>query len=83
MSFNVLKKLRESLAAIRKDSYTPAHIAVLESLAYRINDKTGICFPSVQTIADESYLSERHTRKVLSQLEGGQGCGDCSPKPEV
>lgn len=69
MSFRLHKKLRESLAGIRKNSYTSSHIAVMECLAYRINDVSNVCFPSVQTIADESYLCERHARKVLTQLE--------------
>lgn len=68
MSFAMHKRLRQTLHVIRKEWYTSSHIAVLECLAYRIDDRTHPCFPSVQTIADESYLSEPHARKVLSEL---------------
>jgi len=68
MSFDQHKRLRESLSIIRKDHYRPSHIAVLECLAYELRDNTGLCFPSEARIARDSYLSERHVRKILGQL---------------
>lgn len=69
MSFRLHKQLRDALATLRKPEYTSAHIAVLETLAYRINDATGTCFPGMVRIADESFLSLRHTRKIMRQLQ--------------
>lgn len=69
MSFSLHKQLRDSLAAIRKPSYTSSHIAVLESLADHANEKTLKCFPSMELIADECYLTERHVQKIIKQLE--------------
>jgi DNA-binding MarR family transcriptional regulator len=69
MSFRLHKHLRESLGAIRKPHHTSAHIAVLECLAYRIDDTKKYCFPSVETIGEESFMSERNARKIIKELE--------------
>jgi len=43
---------------------------VLARLADRINDQTGVCWPSVATIAREVCCSVRKVQGVLRELEG-------------
>ena len=47
----------------------PTERCALLFLAYKHHDKTGECFPSVQTIADACGIGERRARQALKLLE--------------
>lgn len=47
----------------------PTERCALLFLAYKHNDKTGDCFPSMQTIADACGIGERRARQAVKNLE--------------
>lgn len=50
---------------------SPSRKAVLVALANRANHDTGLCCPSVETIAAETEMSERTVRRALAELVDG------------
>lgn len=48
---------------------SPTRKLVYLCLCDHANDETGLCWPSVKTICEETELSERVVRRVISELE--------------
>jgi hypothetical protein len=68
MSFRVTLLIRSQLYALRKAHYTAAHLVVLLALADRAND-SGECWPGIETLASDAWLSPRWVRTVIADLE--------------
>lgn len=65
-SYNKLLVLNE---AICDDDLTYADKLVFQRLVWRLNLKTGACFPSVGLIARELSMTDRGVRKCTARLE--------------
>ncbi len=55
--------------AVEQSGLLASEFRVLMILAYHENKKTKACFPSIETIAVETEVTERHCRKLIKQLE--------------
>lgn len=58
-----------SKAPIRRNASQCRNRLVLIALADRYNDDTGVCWPSIKTIATEIGVSERTVHKAIKDLE--------------
>jgi len=58
------------LAAAWKANTSPTEKLVLLALADHANDKTGLCFPSIDTLATKTGFSGRTISKAITALEG-------------
>jgi hypothetical protein len=65
-SYDKLLKLNE--ASCDKE-LTASDKVVFQRLVWRVNLKTGACFPSVGLIAEELSMTDRSVRKCMSRLE--------------
>ena len=66
MSIRAMKWVAEVLPCI---DLPPTERCVLWFLAYRHHDKTGECFPSIETIAAACGVSERRARTAIQNLK--------------
>lgn len=69
MSIRAERWVRERLAQVKVG---PVAAAVLKELAYRHNQETGRCDPSVAGLAADTQLCERSVRVALRALEAAK-----------
>ena len=63
-------KLVERVYTLKKDATSPSEQAVLLALAYRANDKTLLCYPKQETLAEMTHLSRATVANALNALRG-------------
>jgi helix-turn-helix protein len=70
--FDVLRVQQDGRTSTRLptplDSFTPAELAVHRCLLSHLNDKTGECFPSQDTLCAETRFSRRTVQRALDGL---------------
>jgi hypothetical protein len=62
-------KLVERVYTLKKDATSPSEQAVLLALAYRANDKTLLCYPKQETLAEMTHLSRSTVAAALNGLK--------------
>ena len=62
-------KLTERVYALGRDATTPTEQAVLLALAFRANDRTGLCYPKQDTIVDMTHLHRSTVADCLNTLK--------------
>ena len=61
-------KLVERVYTLKKDATSPSEQAVLLALAYRANDRTLLCYPKQETLAEMTHLSRSAVARALNVL---------------
>ena len=62
-------KLVEAVYSLDKDATTATEQAVLLALAFRANDKTHLCYPKQETIAEMTHLHRVTVSQCLNSLK--------------